>query len=110
MEEETNPAKIVLNKARSGGLVISRVPEPTLSKFKELASKEFADDYGLLLKFLIDNLEDTIMYKTNVDSKLNYILDMLYQIKNPIPANVQNLNEVKKIKTLSGKHIKGGGE
>lgn len=35
-------------------LVIARIPIPTKMKFKDLAEVEFAGDYGMLLKWLLD--------------------------------------------------------
>lgn len=35
-------------------LVISRVPDNTLAKFRDLARSEFEGDYGFCLKFLVD--------------------------------------------------------
>jgi len=48
-------AKIQENKAV---LRISRLPQKTLQKFIELAEAEFCSDYGMTLKFLLDNNEE----------------------------------------------------
>jgi len=40
-------------------LHIARVPEKTKQKFKELADAEFCGDYGMCLKFLMDDLIST---------------------------------------------------
>lgn len=36
------------------GLSINRVPKKTLDDFKKLAFEEFANDYGMTLKYLLD--------------------------------------------------------
>lgn len=52
--EENNLKSDVFKKIKRADLVISRVPNPTLDFFKELAEKEFCNDYGMALKHLID--------------------------------------------------------
>ncbi len=41
-------------KIRSKGIVISRVPQSTRDKFVKLAEDEFSQDYGLCLKWCLD--------------------------------------------------------
>jgi len=57
-EKQTNPAHKILNKLRrnSEDLRIKRVPKPTLKAFKELADSEFCGDYGMTLKWLVDDI------------------------------------------------------
>jgi hypothetical protein len=40
------------------GLVMSRVPEPTRSEFIEFANGEFAGDYGLSLKWYVEQAKE----------------------------------------------------
>ena len=44
-----NEARIVLNKAKSSGLIMSRVPDKTREEFIKFAEDNFAGDYGMLL-------------------------------------------------------------
>ena len=61
MEEkktEENPAHKMLGriKATQYDLKIKRVPKDTIKRFKELAEKEFCGDYGMTLKWLVDDI------------------------------------------------------
>jgi len=46
-------------------LTVSRVPEPTLKAFKELANKEFSGDFGMLIKCLLDGYRRLQLYEGN---------------------------------------------
>ncbi len=50
---ELDTLKKVLEKNKPD-LVINRVPDDTLKSFKDLAEKEFKNDYGFTLKWLLD--------------------------------------------------------
>ena len=86
---------IVLRKARADGLVISRVPKRVRDNFIKLAEEEFADDYGMTLKYLWDIFELWISFMQNFDIKLNYIIQKLEEKPQPI-----------KKKMLSGRELK----
>ncbi|RLC29870.1 MAG: hypothetical protein DRH37_06625 [Deltaproteobacteria bacterium] len=74
-------------------LSISRVPKKTLEIFKQLAKDEFANDYGMTLKYLVD-------YAIR-DAKYMELSQRLLILEEKV------LSEKKKtIKTLSGKVIK----
>ncbi len=60
-KEEKKRIEEQLEKARP--LSISRVPIETRNKFIELAQKEFADDYGMTLKYLLDHFIDSQKYE-----------------------------------------------
>ena len=78
-------------------LTIYRVPEKTLEAFKQLAKDEFANDYGMCLKALMDNV-----------ASFSVILTFLNEIEMRV-ARLENPNkpqEPKFIKTLGGKLIK----
>jgi len=98
--ENEQIGEIVLKKARSDGIVISRVPKPTRDEFIEFANQEFAGDYGLLLKTLWDNYKLWTLFMQNWDIKLNYIIDKL--------ENKSNNQQITKT-MLSGKKILKGG-
>lgn len=108
MAEEINGAEIVLRKAKSGGLVIARVPELTLKEFKEFAEMYFADDYGLCLKTLWDRFKESELFFSDTQIKLNYIINLLENK----PEIEEKKPETKQIKMLSGrnveKELKGG--
>lgn len=73
-EEEIN-GLVLREKEKS--LHISRIPRKTKEEFVAFAEEEFAGDYGMLIKWLMDLAKDSIFYKQNVDTKLNYIIQML---------------------------------
>lgn len=85
-------------------LFISRVPKETKDLFIELADGEFAEDYGLTLKWALEQaLEYQNMKSTffeNINLKLNEILEKVAGPTIHIPE------PEKKINLLSGKKIK----
>jgi len=78
---EKNPARIVLNKTKAQGMIISRFPEPTRSKFIEFSNEEFAGDYGMCLQYLWNTFELWNTFMSNWDIKLNYIIELLDEKK-----------------------------
>lgn len=94
--------KKIAEKIKNKGLIMSRVPDRVRQAFKELAEKEFADDYGMAFKFVFDRaMEASVIYST-FDTKLNYIIQLLESIK----GGNQEKPEKKRIKLLSGREIK----
>ena len=62
MEKETR--KELEEKLKSFmSFSINRIPTSTFEKFKELADKEFCSDYGMTLKWLLDNFDKDWKYK-----------------------------------------------
>jgi len=49
-------------KRNQPSLFIARVPEPTLSLFKDIARTEYSGDYGMFLKGLLDYYINDIRY------------------------------------------------
>lgn len=96
VNEDVNIGNIVLKKVRSDGLVISRVPKPTRDAFLKLAEEEFADDWGMTLKYIFDNFLMWKIFFENMDLKLDKVISMLQTTK----------EEDKEIKLISGKRIK----
>ena len=77
-------------------LTIYRVPEKALEAFKELAKTEFCNDYGMALKWLMDNAASFSVILTF----LNEIDSRVAKLENPTAP------EFREIKTLSGKLIR----
>lgn len=98
-EENENIGGIVLRKVKTQGLIISRFPEPTRSEFIEFAEKEFADDYGMLLKHLWDIFKMYLITVNDNGIKLNYIIQLIENLKK------DEKKPEKSIKMLSGKKI-----
>lgn len=88
----------------SKGLIMSRVPIKTKIQFIQLAKDHFEGDYGMALKFLIDNFVLTETLK-NLEYKINYLIEMAER-KEIKPDKKPD----KEIKLLSGKKIKIGGK
>lgn len=88
-------------KVRSEGLVMSRVPKNTRDLFVKIADEEFASDYGLSLKAILDGFIEYQQLKTilfnNLDIKLDYIINLLENSKSGIKE--------KSIRLLNGKKI-----
>jgi hypothetical protein len=91
--EEDKLKSDVFKKIKRADLVISRVPTPTLDFFKELADKEFCNDYGMALKHLID-----ICYG-QFPMALQELNDKITRLENALKAPVK---EEKKIMTNAG--------
>ena len=70
--EEIN--EIVL-KEKETRLSISRVPKNTKLRFMELAENEFDDDYGQLLKWLVDQAIEYQNLKYTFIENINFKLD-----------------------------------
>lgn len=98
-----NNAEIVLRKAKSQGIVISRIPINTRNIFTELAEQEFADDYGLCFKAILDDFLEyqklKYIFIDNIDMKLDIIIDKLNNVKEETPEKFR--------KSLSGEKIEG---
>lgn len=56
--EVKNPALKLMNKLRENrrSLYIARVPDKTKEAFEKLAEDDFCGDYGMLLKWLMDDM------------------------------------------------------
>ena len=84
-----------IHEDKEWGLVISRVPKQTKQLFITLADTEFCSDYGMTLKWLVDN------FKLNPTIELMQV--MLLDIQNRL-TSLESKGEIpKEIKTLSGK-------
>ena len=54
----------IRKRAMEHGLIIARIPKQTKDRFRELAKEEFENDYGMLVKWLID-FRDGILEEPN---------------------------------------------
>jgi len=95
-------AEIVLNKLKTKGLMISRVPEPTRTEFIEFAEAEFAGDYGMTIKQLMYCRELFSFVLGNFDLKLDKIIHIL-ESKDSGEKNPEK--KVREIKFLSGRKV-----
>jgi len=96
----------IQEKVKSQGIVINRIPKKTKDDFIAIANEEFAGDYGLLMKWCLEQaLEYQSMKVTffeNIDLKLNQLLE-----QNPVSQEEQSSD--KSIRTISGRRIVKGG-
>jgi hypothetical protein len=106
---ELEDVKNIILKEKENSLRISRVPHKVRENFLKLADEEFEGDYGMTLKYLWDTLERQTIFFDNFDIKLNYIIRLNEEVnKISITDNIENEQNGKCIKSLSGKVIKGG--
>lgn len=77
-------------KEHKPDLTIYRVPEPTLVAFKEFAAKEFANDYGMALKWLLDNAS-TFAVMFGIINEIDMRLSKL-EGKEPQPRQIRMLS------------------
>jgi len=93
-------------KHNSESLHISRLPIQSKRKFVELANTEFAGDFGMCLKWMLDGLVNPDFQELYAAiNDLNSRIEVLEsKIENPV-QNSEDKSETK-IKTLSGKIIR----
>ena len=91
--------KKIIEKVKTKGLVINRVPKNTKMEFIDFADQEFESDYGMTLKYIWDNFKLWKIFFENMDMKLDKIIDLANNQNNQKP-------EEKQIRMLSGKKIK----
>ena len=85
-------------------LVISRVPRKTKEEFIALANDEFCGDYGMCLKWILEQAmekQSIMAFFENMDFKLNQILV-------GVPQTEQK-PEADKIKMVDGRIVEKGG-
>ena len=100
-----NPARVLIKKLQENrkSLHIARVPDKTKEDFIALAENEFCGDYGMALKWLMDD----ILSQDNrlIIAKLEDFEARLQALESIDIVSEQNPSE-KVIKTFSGKRIK----
>jgi len=83
----------IRSKIESFKMTINRIPKSTYETFKALADQDFCSDYGMTLKWCIDNAIK--------QEQLELIIAEMVDIK----TRLEELEKSKKIKTMSGKEI-----
>lgn len=58
MENQKNPAHVLAKRLKENrkSLTISRIPEKTKAEFMAIAEEDFCGDYGMALKWLVDDM------------------------------------------------------
>jgi len=87
-------------------LFIQRVPEQIKTRFMELAKAEFEDDYGMLLKKLVEVYDG--FYPTGhegIEAKIDILAEEVAKIQEQLKIQ-QEKKPVKRM--LSGRIIEGG--
>jgi hypothetical protein len=105
----------LLDKVRGNcTLSISRVPEKSLHRFKELADSDFASDYGQCLKWLLDFYDGIIPNGFNevmeiISDHEKEIHDLKQKVTNVVNTvsqpNKSESNKDKIIKFINGRTI-----
>jgi len=103
-----NKIEDLKQKLSSISLGISRIPADTKRDFISLANAKFSGDYGLCIKFCLDQALEYQMYKKVQDEmnmKLDYIISKLEEKEIPKESK-------KEITLLNGRKIivKGGNQ
>jgi len=109
---EVNEFKEFNKKVRAKGLVMSRIPEKTRELFVNIANEEFCSDYGLCLKWCLDEVLEfqkmKIIFGENLNMKLDILGDKLDSVIDLV--NKEEINEEKSlgIKMLGERKEQGG--
>lgn len=102
--EVRNPAHVLARKLQENrkSLHIARIPDKTKGAFIELAEKEFCGDYGMALKWLIDDIpsQDTRMIIAKLEDHESRIL----ALESTTPSTEKKIDE-NVIKMVNGKKI-----
>jgi len=85
-------------------LSIKRVPLKTKEKFIKLAQEEFADDYGMTLKYLMDRYIDDQKYEYLV-AIINRLFGLVAELEQRIKM-LETKDSKPKIMTNSGEGVK----
>ncbi|MAG76425.1 MAG: hypothetical protein CL811_06645 [Colwelliaceae bacterium] len=90
-------------KVSRTSLYIGRIPENTKTEFVELAKTEFASDYGMTMKWLLDFRKGLL---ENPNSALSDRIDVLVEEVNQLKKSDKKEPEQEKRKMLSGRELK----
>ena len=104
METAREKIEQIREKVKETSIYIARVPKKTKTRFKEIAKEEFEDDYGFLLKNLID-FRDGLLSSPNqiLADQIEILTEEITQIK----LQLNNVEKPKKkvIRSLGGNVI-----
>ena len=90
------------DKLKENSLYIGRIAPKAKARFKEFALKEFNDDYGVALAYLLDRYTDNLIM-LKVMENINDINKRLNSIEDEL--STPTVEEPQVIKTISGKSI-----
>ena len=109
LEEKPSLAMVrvleIRQRVKPVDLKITRVPEKALLEFKHLATEDFAGDYGMTLKHLLD-FRSGILTSPNekLQSEINLLYEEVAEIKG-ILSVLQAQKEEKNIRRMSNGRI-----
>ena len=93
-------------------LTISRLPTGVKEEFIEISNRDFCSDYGMTLKFLIENLKQETML-IDVLRQINDVHSRISRIESITFSIISNKGEEKEAvvkRSVGGKILKGKGE
>lgn len=91
-------------------LSIQRIPEQTKTEFLELAKAEFSNDYGMLIKWLMDYRKGLLSSPNEeLNAKIDILADEIAKLNQRISAFESKPAEEKVLKAADGTKIKLGG-
>ena len=101
MDEETKVSEI--RKRVIHDLHISRMPKQAKVRFQELSKEEFAGDYGMTIKWLLDFRDGLLTTPNQV--LMDQVAILSQRVEELNPKEFEGTEEKKEIKGLSGKTI-----
>ncbi len=101
MTEFKDKVEEIRKRVSRTSLHISRIPEKTKTEFIELAKADFAEDYGMCIKWLMDFRKGLLENPNSVLSdRIDVLADEMANIKEMVKEPEQE-----KMKMLSGKEL-----
>ena len=93
-----------LEKLKRTTLQIGRIPEQTKTRFLEIAKEEFANDYGMLLKWLVD-YRDGLLSNPNEEilAKIEILANEISKLKEDFAKHIQEPKKENQIVMADGK-------
>jgi len=96
-------AKRFKQRFKQPDLVITRVPPKSLSFFKDMAKEDFANDYGMCLKWLVDHFIGVMPNDEAILVEIDNLRKEVEELKNSKPQE-----PTKKLRKTVGGRILGG--
>jgi len=93
--------KNIFRHPNAENLHIKRIPKDTVKIFKKFSNDEFVGDYGMALKWLVDNLLVEDVRISHLTAVLQNHEGRLAEIENKKPERIKTLMGGRKIKLPS---------
>lgn len=107
-DEINNIKKRIFKHKNSEELHITRIPKGTFEMFKTIANEEYCGDYGMLLKFMIDELYIKPPIYYNLQEQLYRLIEEFEhfkQEKSPTENKEDNNDDSVTVKNVNGQRM-----